>query len=66
MSFVRWFREYGKGSLLCLCDFLLVELPMFFVFISHSLLSFCSFFQTFSFVSFAFCIVFFLVTLSSA
>ncbi|KAF5810884.1 hypothetical protein HanXRQr2_Chr04g0174931 [Helianthus annuus] len=56
----------ARGGLLCFFDFLLVEVPRFFVFISHSLLSFCSLFQTFSFVSFAFCIVFFLVTSSSA
>ncbi|MFS7956528.1 hypothetical protein Hanom_Chr07g00655641 [Helianthus anomalus] len=42
----------AKGGLLCLCDFLLVEVLRFFVFISHSLLSFCSSFQTLSFVSF--------------
>ncbi|MFS8018623.1 hypothetical protein Hanom_Chr15g01394171 [Helianthus anomalus] len=33
----------ARGGLLCLCDFLLVEVLRFFVFIFHSLLSFRSF-----------------------
>ncbi|MFS8007674.1 hypothetical protein Hanom_Chr14g01263851 [Helianthus anomalus] len=44
----------ARGGLLCLCDFLLVEVPRFFVFISHSPFSFAPFSKPFPLFHFDF------------
>ncbi|MFS7997576.1 hypothetical protein Hanom_Chr12g01143361 [Helianthus anomalus] len=46
------FENVASGGLLCLNDFFLFEVPRYFVLISYSFNSFCSFFQILSFVSF--------------